>query len=391
MYSKYIYIRSANMEHITKAQARRFLLLKHGLLGDYKFDGKQGIVDYVTQCGCVQYDPIDVCGKNHELILFSKIKDFSKDKIYDLLYKDRVLMDWFDKCMSITLMSDWPYFEQDRENARHATRSKEEVDEVADEILEYIKENGATCSSDIKFDKKVSWYWAPTSLSRAALDMLYFKGELVLHHKKNTRKYYDLAQRHIDEQFLNKPNPNKNLMEILTWNVKRRIGSVGMLHNNASYAFIGVNNLKTKERNEIYTTLLNDKTLTEVKVEGIKNSFYYLSRDKPIMDMAVSDRQFEKRVEFLGPLDNIIWDRKIIIELFDFDYKWEIYTPLKDRKYGYYVLPVLYGEELIGRIELRRDKKAKNIAIKNIWIDTIDADLKYKIDDKAKEVSCVLY
>lgn len=379
------------MDYITKAQARRFLLLKHGLLGDYKFEGKQGIVDYVRQSGCVQYDPIDMCGKNHEIIMFSKIKDYSKDKIYDLLYKDRVLVDWFDKCMSIMLMTDWPYFEHERENARHATRSKEEVDEVADKILEYIRDNGAICSSDIKFEKKVSWYWAPTSLSRAALDMLYFKGELVIHHKKNTRKYYDLTNRHIDAQLLNKPNPNKNLMEILTWNVKRRIGSVGMLHNNASYAFVEIKNLKTKERNEVYNNLINDRILTEVKVEDIKNSFYYLSEDKKIMDMALSDRSYEKRVEFLGPLDNIIWDRKMIIELFDFDYKWEIYTPLKDRKYGYYVLPVLYGEELVGRIELVRDKKAKKIVKKNIWIDNINAELKNKIKSKTREMSEVLY
>lgn len=379
------------MEHITKKQARRFLLIKHGLLGGYKFEGKQGIVDYVRQCGCVQYDPIDVCGKNHELVMFSKIKDFSKDKIYDLLYKDRVLIDWFDKCMSITLTADWPYFEQEREKAKYDTRSKEDIDTVADEILKYIKENGPICSSDIKFDKKVSWYWAPTSLSRAALDMLYFKGELVFHHKKNTRKYYDLTERHIDTQLLNQKNPNKNQMEILTWNVKRRIGSVGMLHNNASYAFIGVNELKTKERNNIYHGLLEDKTLSEVKVEGIKNSFYYLSEDKEIMDSAISNKYFESRIEFLGPLDNIIWDRKVIMELFDFDYKWEIYTPLKDRKYGYYVLPVLYGEKIIGRIELARDKKKKKIVVKNIWIDSLDAILKSKIENKVKKLSDVIY
>ena len=380
------------MEQITKVQARRFLLLKHGLLGEYKFHGKQGIVDYVNQSGCLQYDPIDVCGKNHELVLFSKVEDFSKDKIYDLLYKDRVLVDWFDKCMAICQTKDWPYFEHERERAKYATRSKEEVDEVSDEILDYIRENGPICSSDIKYDKKVSWHWAPTSLARAALDRLFHKGDLVFYHKKNTRKYYDLAERHIDRELLNKNNPNKTQEEIFTWNIIRRLGSVGMLHNNASYAFIAVHDLKTKDRSEIYKRLLEDNTLSEIKVEGIKSSFYYKTEDKHIMDLAMSDKKIESRLEFIAPLDNMMWDRKIIKELFDFDYKWEIYTPLKDRKYGYYTLPILHGENFVGRIEIKRDKKAKEIKILNIWMDeNLKSELENKIRTKVNQLSNVLY
>ena len=69
-------------------------------------------------------------------------------------------------------------------------------------------------------------------------------------------------------------------------------------------------------------------------------------------------------MEFLAPLDNLIWDRELIKELFDFDYKWEIYTPVKDRKFGYYVLPVLYGEDFAGRIETARNKKNNRFIIK---------------------------
>ena len=380
------------MKEITKKQARRFLLIKHGLLGDYKFNGKQGIVDYVKQVGCVQYDPIDVCGKNHELVLFSKIKDYSKSDMYDLLYKDRILMDWFDKCMAICLTDDWPYFEHDRINARYSNHSKKEVDAVADEILEHIKENGPICSSDIKFDKKVNWAWAPTSLSRAALDWLFFKGDLVFHHKKNTRKYYDLATRHIGEKLINKKNPNTNQEEIFTWNILRRLGSVGMLHNNASYAFIGIRGLKTADRSRTYKRLLEDGILTEIKVEGVRNSFYYKSEDKHVMDIATSNKEFKNRIEFIAPLDNILWDRKIIIELFDFDYKWEIYTPIKDRVYGYYVLPVLYGEDLVGRIEIRRDKKNKKMTIENIWMDDDNKSLLIdKMEDKVSQLGNMLY
>lgn len=376
---------------ITKSQAKRFLLLKHGLLGEYKFAGKKGILDYVKQAGCIQYDPIDVCGKNHELVLFSKVKDFKKEDIFSLLYEDRKLIDCLDKCMSICMVGDWPYFEKQRADFESSVRSKEETDIAVTEILDYIRENGPACSSDIEFDKKVDWYWSSTSMARAAMDRLFYRGDLLFHHKKNTRKYYDLAERLIGPEIFNMKDPNKTMEEKLEWNVLRRMGSVGMLHNNASYAFIGVDNLKTENRNLTFNNLKVKGSIEEVYVEGIGKSFYYRSDDKPVMEEAKSEKSYKKRVEFLAPLDNMMWDRKIISELFDFDYKWEIYTPEKDRVYGYYVVPVLYGEDLIGRIEMRRDKGAGKIVIKNLWIDSKDKAIKELIENKAALLSDKLF
>ena len=258
---------------ITKSQAKRFLLLKHGLLGGYKFQGRQGILEYVKQAGCIQYDPIDVCGKNHELVLFSKVKDFKKDDIYSLLYDERKLIDSLDKCMSICMASDWPYFEKERADFERSVRSKEETDAAAEEILKYIRENGPVCSSDINFDKSVEWYWSRTSLARAAMDRLFYRGDLLYHHKKNTRKYYDLSERLLEPEIFNMEDPNKTLEEKLEWNVLRRIGSVGMLHNNASYAFIGIDNLKTENRNRTFKSLEESGKIDEVIVETINKSF----------------------------------------------------------------------------------------------------------------------
>jgi hypothetical protein len=121
-------------QKLTKKQAKRFLLIKHGLYGDYKFSGKQGIRDFIQQSGCIQYDPIDVCGKNHELVLQSRIKGFRKEMLHELLYKDRVLVDWFDKNQSIMTMGDWPYFSHERQKVERTSRHKDEVDKVSDEI-----------------------------------------------------------------------------------------------------------------------------------------------------------------------------------------------------------------------------------------------------------------
>ena len=95
--------RGFNLAELTKEHARRFLLAKQGLLGDYRFSGKEGAYAYIRQAGCIQYDPVDVCGKNAELTLQSRVKGFRKSMLFDLLYRDRLLVDYADKELSI-----WP-------------------------------------------------------------------------------------------------------------------------------------------------------------------------------------------------------------------------------------------------------------------------------------------
>jgi uncharacterized protein YcaQ len=190
------------------------------------------------------------------------------------------------------------------------------------------------------------------------------------------------------------PNPNKDDYTIRKWQVLRRIGAVGMLHNNASYAFIGIGGLKTNERNDIYNELLHKGEIAELHVEGIKAPFYYRTRDNKVLYSAISCDEKSERIEFIAPLDTLMWDRKIIVELFDFDYKWEIYTPIKDRKYGYYVLPILSGDSFIGRIELLRNKELGEFDIVNIWWEHKRYDTKKnmsRVKRKLKVFSEMIY
>ena len=154
---------------LTNRQARQFMLIKQGLIGDYRFKGKEGIMSYVRQARFVQYDPLDVCGKNSELVLQSRVEGFTKQMLYELLYEDRLLVDYFDKCLGLIEVNDWKYFERLREENRGRGRGREEVDAIADEIKDLIREKGPVCSKEIGFDEKVDWYWSSTKLARAAL------------------------------------------------------------------------------------------------------------------------------------------------------------------------------------------------------------------------------
>ena len=238
---------------LTKKQARQFILIKQGLIGDYKFSGKDGVLVFVRQAGCVQYDPIDVCGKNAELVLQARVKGFTKKMLYDLLYLDRQLIDYFDKNLAILDVKDWPYLERIREGNKQGGRGREEVDQIQAEIKGIIAEKGAVCSKDLGFNEKIDWYWSSTNLSRAALETLYFRGDLIVHHKKGTIKYYALAQDYIPKELLEAQDPYPEEMDHLMWRVLRRISAVGLLWNKPSDAWIALWNLKAKERNEVFS------------------------------------------------------------------------------------------------------------------------------------------
>ncbi|MCJ7472759.1 MAG: winged helix DNA-binding domain-containing protein [Actinobacteria bacterium] len=352
---------------MTNEQARNFILLKQGLIGEYKFKGKQGVCDFIKQAGCIQFDPIDVCGKNADIVLNSRVSDFTKEILYQLLYEERKLVDYFDKNMAIFCIEDWKYFSHSREKYRLYGRSRDKVNMIADMIKRIIREKKFVNSRDIGLKETVDWGWNPTTLARAALETLYFRGDLIIHHKKGTMKYYALANDHIDPTVLHDDNPNKTVDDFVKWQVLRRIGSIGILWKKPSDAWIGIGDFKSDYRERIFSSLLAENKIIECTVEGISHKLYFLSEDESIMEIVFKETSLENRLEFIAPLDNMIWDRNLISAIFNFDYKWEIYIPVSKRKYGYYVLPVLFGNRFIGRIETIINKKLKQLHVLHFW------------------------
>lgn len=355
--------------NFTNTQARNFLLLKHGLTGDYKYRQKEGVLDFIRQAGCIQFDPIDVCGRNADLVLQSRVRGYRKQMLYDLLYKDRALIDYFDKNLAIFPIEDWKYFERYREQHRNQERSHAEIKAVCSQIKDIIRKEGAVCSSDLKMPDKVDWYWNSTKLSRAALEHMYFTGELAVHHKKGTIKYYDLIENCVPDHILTAQDPYTDDFAHMKWRVLRRIRSVGLLWNRASDAWLNIGGLKARPRNEIFRQLISEGKIVEVRVEGISELLYFAAEDMPLAAYVLDSPGLKKRCELMAPLDNMLWDRKLIKAVFDFDYKWEIYTPQAERKYGYYVLPVLYGNCFAGRIETVCDRKKKRLTVNHIWYE----------------------
>ena len=296
----------------------------------------------------------------------------------DLLYKDRLLVDYSDKELSIWSREDWPYFAGYRERSKAHGASFSGIPELEEQAIAYIRKHGPVSSDTLPIEGKIFWHssmhwsgnWGGLSqAARSVLEQLYTDGVLLIHHKSGSRKYYDLADKYFSPELLTAANPCEDEASFRKWRVKRRIGAVGLLWNRRSDAWLGID-MNTVQREQAFEALEQTEEITPVQVESLRSSIYMLHEDQSLMEDVIAEAIDEKpRLEFLAPLDPMLWDRKLIEAIWDYQYSWEIYTPQEKRKYGYYVLPMLWGDRFIGRIEAAADRKAGALIVKNVWYE----------------------
>jgi uncharacterized protein YcaQ len=241
--------------------------------------------------------------------------------------------------------------------------------QVVDEVLAAIREHGPLSSLDLKGWDKVEWTWGnQVRLGRAVLETLYGAGKLVVHHRTGTRRTFELVERVLPADLLSAPDPNPDDEKYQNWHVLRRVGGLGLANPKASEYWLGVLGVKTQQRRAILARLVAGGELVSAAVEDLPgHTFYLRAADLPTLEAVQSGSLPQAGAAILGPLDNFMWDRDLLRWLFDFDYVWEVYKPVAKRKYGYYVLPVLYGDRFVARFDPAFDKKTRVLSIKNWW------------------------
>ncbi len=344
----------------TIAGVRKYLTAYHHLTASTALKSHDDVPAFVRRVGCIQFDPLEAVGRNADLVLQSRLTDYRRGDLAHKLYTERMLFDVWDKNMAICAVEDWPYFKRFR---RRYDQYLHEFAEPIKKITAYLHKHESACSSDFPFEDKVSWWYGHQRVAKAALECMCYAGLAIVHHKRGTRRYYALAERFIPTELYHAPEPNPTDEEYYQWLVLRRINSIGILWNRPGDAWLGIYDFKANERNAAFATLLTKQKIVEVKADGLK---YPLFIDRNNLELLENVRDEAPQCRFIAPLDNMIWERKLIQALFDFDYKWEVYTPAPQRKYGYYVLPVLYGDHFIGRIEFTRTPD-KSYQVKNLW------------------------
>jgi uncharacterized protein YcaQ len=247
---------------------------------------------------------------------------------------------------------------------------------IAPAVLQAIRERGPLSSGDLGHDGRIDWFWGqPIRLARATLETLYFMGELVIHHRVGTQRVFELAERLLPAELLAAPDPNPGDADYQDWHVLRRVGGLGLAHPGATEYWLGILDVKSEARRAALRRLVERGQAVAVGVEELPGKVFFmraadlpaLPRDPTGSEALDGQSPPPPQAAIVGPLDNLMWDRTLLRWVFDFDYVWEVYKPAAQRRYGYYVLPVLYGDRFIARFDPAYDKRRRELTIANWW------------------------
>lgn len=356
------------MKLYSKEEARHMLCRYHNLDGAEALCGKIGVEKIMQRIHSIQYDPLNVVARNADLVLQARVNDYKESDLYNLLYKEHKLVDGFDKEMCIYNSKDFARFRFVRsEYHKHAIstlkyRNQMGVLDILDDVRDFVAKHGKTGTKDISIGEVRESRWGHKKLSSAALDYLFNSGDLCVVDKRGTQKYFDLTERVLESKDF-QCDQNMTIEEFLEWYIERRIQSVGFIWNKTGGAWQGRFLSENEVRSSILKTLIEKNRIDEVQISGIKESFYISKKFQKYMKNQTSNSY----VRFIAPLDNIMWDRQMLEMIFDFTYRWEVYTPVSKRKFGYYVLPVLYNGQFVARFEAEPIRQAGEFVIKNWW------------------------
>ena len=275
---------------LSKTHARRFLLAHQRLWPPRQLKGKTGIVDFIRHVACIQFDPINVVGRNPDLVLQSRVADHRPVLLEELLYTDRQLLDGWDKMAAIYLAADWPHF------ARHRAYMREKRDapfnpptEIASAVIEAIRERGPLSSIDLKQMDKVDWHWGqPVRVVRASLERLYTRGELGIHHRVGSRRVFDSIERLLPAELLAAPDPNETDEDYQNWRVLRRVGGLGLANPSAAEYWGTIWGMtlgaKSEVRRVVLARLVERGDLVAVAVEDVpRRTFFIHTADLPTL------------------------------------------------------------------------------------------------------------
>ncbi len=359
---------------VTAATARRYLVRRHLLAPPRALPAEPAsVLRVVDRLGSLQFDPLEVAGRNHDLTLLARIAGYRRSWTDDLLYRDRVLYETYNKMFSLVPTAELPWFRVtwDRNREDHDGAAFDEHAPLVEELLGRIREGGPLSSTDVEPRAAIDWYWRPTNQVRALLEALAEAGILGISRREGNRRIYDLVERLFPAELLARREPER---EQYLHKLRSRYRGIGLLGATGEYA-LWAGTGATAARASLRDELVDRGEIVPLEVEGFKGSRFVPGDELAILDDAEAEVATETDgrpmegagVTFLAPLDPLAWDRDMLLRLWGFDYRWEVYVPQPKRRYGYYVLPLLYGDRFVGRIEPRIDRKTGTLRILGLW------------------------
>lgn len=391
-------IKIVNILKVTKKDVCRLAIYKQHL----SKHNKKGLrlLDMISDLGCIQLDPIDTVAPSHLLVLWSRLGDnFNKKELEDLRWKKKLLFEYLAHAASIVLTKEYPIYKHTMNLYKNDRKKRTDIDEWLKnvpnrvELEKHIKERlhneKALLSREIKDESSQnpiqSRWWSGRYIPNL-LHAMWLSGEVTVVGRKGRQKLWGLTKDFIFEKRLIELWPKEKITKFSIVKSIKALGIATKKQIKNHYTRYGYPDFE-----KVFSEMIKGKILLEVQVlefESISKNRWYIHKDD------VKSDDFACKTVLLSPFDNLICDRERTELLFDFKYRIEIYTPKDKRKYGYYVMPILHHDQLIGRADLSYNKKVRKIDVINIFPENkkifttyVDVAIKKSIADLEMNIS----
>lgn len=365
---------TTQLPNIPVSLARRLFITKQRLAGDKP----QSILDVVRDIGCLQIDPISAVARSHQLVLFSRLGNYDLSELDKLLWDERKLFEYWAHCASIVLTEDYPIFQRLMSEYPWSGRTRawtKENDKLRRYVLAHIRKRGPVLSREFEeagINPKawVSTGWTSGRNISRMIDILWIGGKIMVAGREGIQKKWDLSER-----VLPKWTPREKLSEreVVRRAAQKSLRSLGV----ATPTQINFHFTRGRYPNlqKVLNDLEHEKIISRVQINGddpsgrlYKGMWYIHNDDVPLIE-SLQNGAWSPRTALLSPFDNLICDRKRTESIFNFYYRIEIYVPEKKRQYGYYVLPILHGDQLIGRVSPKMDREQNKLKVEAVYAE----------------------
>jgi hypothetical protein len=388
---------------ISLTDARRLAVTKQRLAGPRLPNDKDGILETVRSIGCLQLDPISAVAPNHLLILWSRLGTYDLKDLDTLRWEERKLFEYWAHAASIVLMEDFPLHEwamrgkptgEPGEMLGRRSEWMEENKDFREYVMRELRERGPLQSKDFEDESRSGWEssgWTGGRNVSRMLDHLWVRGEIFVSARKGGQRLWDLAERVLPDWTPHKDLSAREATEIAAERSLRMLGVGTSKHITYNYT-----RYRYPQLQEVLRQYEREGRIERVAVvddEKMLPGTWYIHRDDVPLLAQIEAGEWQPRTTLLSPFDNLIADRSRTETLFDYKFRIEIYVPQHLRQYGYYVLSILHGDRIIGRIDPLMDRKSKRLNINAVHAEPhapMTAEVAQAVADSISELASFL-
>ncbi|MFH1464940.1 MAG: crosslink repair DNA glycosylase YcaQ family protein [Pseudomonadota bacterium] len=344
---------------LTCAEARAWLLGATGLWGSVQPASGAAARALLSSLRCIQLDPLDRIGTNADLVAMARLDGLRRGELLAHLFPGHAF-EHFAKERCLLPAGAFPHYRDQAAETpwwRLGERLKRLPPSLIEEVLAEVRERGPITPSALAHRGRVEaldWAgWKGTGrASTMALEVLWTRCQIVVCGRKGREKSYDLPERALPEQAAARVSE-----PFARWALRERVEAAGLLCTAGGPQWSMLAEARTSP---LPARLVAEGASIEVRVEGSRRS-YLAPPDLGARAFSEGD----DRLRILGPLDPLLWDRKLVAQVFGFDYVWEVYKPAAQRRWGYYVCPLLHRGRLVGRLEAHRE--GRRLVVDRLW------------------------